>query len=198
MCGGQYPPSAPGSLTASWARPRRATWTAATDSIGVTAYDVHRNGIYLGRWAERDHLHRQDGDRRHRIHLPVAARDLAGNTTRASVNVDGGSPTPPHRPPRPASPRPPPRRPRPPVLDRSPTTWASRRHGLARHDGRRHPPRQRHHLQRHRADTGHRVHLQGHRHRRGGRRAPPATRRPSPPRRTPPRPARPARRPPPA
>ena len=36
------------------------TWNASTDNVGVTGYDVRRNGTLIGS-AERDHVHRQHG-----------------------------------------------------------------------------------------------------------------------------------------
>ncbi len=88
------PPSAPGRLTAS--APTRAhtvlTWMAATDNIGVSAYDIDRNGTYLatvgpGATSYTDVSASLGAGFTYR----VAARDLAGNTTSATVLVNGGS-----------------------------------------------------------------------------------------------------------
>ena len=45
----QTPPTAPGSLTATSITSNSATlsWTASTDNIGVTGYEVYRNGILI-------------------------------------------------------------------------------------------------------------------------------------------------------
>jgi fibronectin type 3 domain-containing protein len=87
------PPSAPGGLTVrAGSTSNVLTWTAATDNIGVSAYDVYRNGTYLATagpnatgYADKTATAGAG------YTYQVAARDLAGNTTRASVNVNGGS-----------------------------------------------------------------------------------------------------------
>ena len=67
------------------------TWTAATDNIGVTAYDVYRNGTYLATVAPNVTSYTdKTATSGTGYTYQVAARDLAGNTTRASVNVNGG------------------------------------------------------------------------------------------------------------
>jgi fibronectin type 3 domain-containing protein len=95
------PPSAPASLAASVGTTNKLTWSAATDNVGVAAYDVYRNGSYLGTVAPTVTSYTD------KTSTPgvgytyqVAARDLAGNATGASVNVNGGAsdaspPTPP-------------------------------------------------------------------------------------------------------
>jgi chitodextrinase len=87
------PPSAPGSLTASAGSTSNVlTWTAATDNIGVTAYDVYRNGTYLATVGPNATSYTdKTATAGAGYTYQVAARDLAGNTTRASVNVNGGS-----------------------------------------------------------------------------------------------------------
>jgi chitodextrinase len=87
------PPSAPGNLTASSSSTKNVlTWTAATDNIGVTAYDVHRDGTYLATVGPTVTSYTDTTATAGTGYTyQVAARDLAGNTTRASVNVNGGS-----------------------------------------------------------------------------------------------------------
>jgi chitodextrinase len=87
------PPSAPGGLTATAGSTKNVlTWTAATDNIGVTAYDVYRNGTYL---ATVDPAVTSYTDKTAvagtGYTYQVAARDLAGNATRASASVNGGA-----------------------------------------------------------------------------------------------------------
>jgi chitodextrinase len=87
------PPSAPGGLKATSSSTKNVlTWTAATDNIGVSAYDVYRNGNYLATAAPAA-LTYTDKTATAGVGYTyqVAARDLAGNATRASVNVNGGS-----------------------------------------------------------------------------------------------------------
>jgi chitodextrinase len=84
------PPSAPGGLTAKTSSTKNVlAWTAATDNIGVSAYDVYRNGTYLATVAPAALTYTATAGTGYTYQ--VAARDLAGNTTRASVNVNGGS-----------------------------------------------------------------------------------------------------------
>ena len=87
------PPSAPGSLTATAGSTKNVlTWTAATDNIGVSAYDVYRNGTYLATVAPAALTYAdKTATAGTGYTYQVAARDLAGNTTRASVNVNGGT-----------------------------------------------------------------------------------------------------------
>jgi fibronectin type 3 domain-containing protein len=85
-------PSAPGSLayTQLASGQDQLTWTAATDNTGVTAYDIYRNGIFL---ATVDPTVTSYTDSTVatgvRNTYRVAARDLAGNTTMASVTTGG-------------------------------------------------------------------------------------------------------------
>jgi hypothetical protein len=85
-------PSAPGRLSAT--RPGPATtvlhWTHATDNIGVSAYDIYRDGWYRatvrpGATSYTDSTARA----RSRHTYQVVARDLAGNTSSATVKVGG-------------------------------------------------------------------------------------------------------------
>jgi chitodextrinase len=87
------PPSAPGNLTATAGSTSNVlTWTAATDNIGVSAYDVYRNGTYLATVGpDATSYTDKTAVAGTGYTYQVAARDLAGNTTRASVNVNGGS-----------------------------------------------------------------------------------------------------------
>jgi chitodextrinase len=85
-------PSAPGSLAATTNSTKNVlTWTAASDNIGVSAYDIYRNGTYLATvggnattYSDKTAVFGTGYTYR------VAARDLAGNTASASVNVNGG------------------------------------------------------------------------------------------------------------
>jgi hypothetical protein len=91
------PPSAPGSLAATQAASGAVTltWTAATDNLGVSAYDVYRDGTYLatvspgtGSVTTYTDSIATSGTA---YTYQVAARDLAGNMASASVQVNGGS-----------------------------------------------------------------------------------------------------------
>ena len=87
------PPSAPGSLTAQTSSTKNVLkWTAATDNTGVSAYDIYRDGTYLATVAPTVLTYTDSTATAGTGYTyQVAARDLAGNTTRASVNVNGGS-----------------------------------------------------------------------------------------------------------
>jgi chitodextrinase len=86
------PPSAPGNLAGAAGSTKNVlTWTAASDNIGVAAYDVYRNGTYLATVpASVTSYTDKTATSGTGYTYQVAARDLAGNTTRASVNVNGG------------------------------------------------------------------------------------------------------------
>ncbi len=95
-------PTAPGGLayTQLSAGQDRLTWTAATDNVGVTAYDIYRNGTYLatvgpGVTSYTDSTVTTGVRNSYR----VAARDLAGNATSASVTTGGKNDTTPPAPP---------------------------------------------------------------------------------------------------
>jgi hypothetical protein len=83
------PPSAPGHLTAAPASGQTVlTWSAATDNIGVSAYDIFRNGRYLatvgpGVTSYPDSTARPGA----RYTYQVDARDLAGNTASVSARA---------------------------------------------------------------------------------------------------------------
>jgi chitodextrinase len=90
------PPSAPGSLTVTKtsSTKNKLSWTAATDNIGVSAYDVYRNGTYLatvgpGVTSYTDATAAAGAS----YTYLVAARDLAGNTASTSVTTGGTSDT---------------------------------------------------------------------------------------------------------
>ena len=97
------PPSAPGSLTLTKtsSTKNKLSWTAATDNIGVSAYDIYRNGTYLatvgpGVTSYTDATATAGAS----YTYLVAARDLAGNTASTSVTTGGASDTtPPTAPP---------------------------------------------------------------------------------------------------
>ncbi|GAA4244960.1 fibronectin type III domain-containing protein [Dactylosporangium darangshiense] len=89
-------PSAPPGLTAtkSGSTKVRLQWSAATDNVGVAAYDVYRDSQYLATV--------QSGGREYidatavvgtGYTYHVQARDLAGNTGSASVPYGNGTPT---------------------------------------------------------------------------------------------------------
>ena len=63
-------------------------WTAATDNIGVSAYDIYRDGHYLATVGPEVTSNTDATASPHADHTyQVAARDLAGNATRATVEV---------------------------------------------------------------------------------------------------------------
>jgi chitodextrinase len=85
-------PSAPGSLTATSSSTQNVVkWTSATDNVGVIAYDVYRTGTYLATvgpavtsYTDKTAVAGTG------YAYQVVARDLAGNTTAATANVNGG------------------------------------------------------------------------------------------------------------
>jgi chitodextrinase len=87
------PPAAPGNLAASSSSTKNVlTWTAASDNVGVSAYDVYRNGSYLATVGPTVTGYTdKTATAGTGYTYQVAARDLAGNATRASVSVNGGS-----------------------------------------------------------------------------------------------------------
>ena len=97
------PPSAPGNLTLTKtsSTKNKLSWAAATDNIGVSAYDIYRNGAYLatvgpGVTSYTDSAATAGASYTYQ----VAARDLAGNTASASVLTGGTADTiPPTAPP---------------------------------------------------------------------------------------------------
>jgi chitodextrinase len=89
-------PSAPGNLTASLPTSTKValSWTAASDNVGVTAYDIYRNDIYLatttpGVTSYTDATVVAGAG----YTYDVIARDLQDNTTGATVSVNGGGST---------------------------------------------------------------------------------------------------------
>jgi chitodextrinase len=88
------PPSAPGGLTASQngSGAVALSWTAASDNIGVSAYDIYRNGAYLATVGPGATSYTDATATSGTAYTYlVKARDLAGNATGASVDVNGGS-----------------------------------------------------------------------------------------------------------
>jgi fibronectin type 3 domain-containing protein len=87
------PPSAPRGLSAATGTGQNVlTWASAADNIGVSAYDVYRDATYLatvgpGAASYTDSAASTGTGYTYR----VAARDLAGNATTASVPVNGGA-----------------------------------------------------------------------------------------------------------
>jgi hypothetical protein len=89
------PPSAPRHLTATQPASTRTVlaWTAATDNIGVSAYDIYRNGTYLATVGPGVTSNTDATASPHAGYTyQVAARDLAGNATRATVDVTAPTP----------------------------------------------------------------------------------------------------------
>ncbi len=86
-------PSAPVGLSFTQPSPTRVTlrWSAATDNIGVSAYDIYRNGLYLVTTTPTTVLY-SDATVAAGVgySYEVRARDHAGNTTGATVHVNGG------------------------------------------------------------------------------------------------------------
>jgi chitodextrinase len=86
------PPSAPGNLVGTAGSTKNVlTWSAASDNTGVAAYDVYRSGTYLATVSPSVASYTdKTATPGAGYTYQVAARDLAGNTTAASVNVNGG------------------------------------------------------------------------------------------------------------
>jgi len=89
-------PTAPGSLTATQPTSTKValSWTAASDNIGVNAYDLYRNDTWLATvppavTGYTDGTVIAGAGYTYR----VAARDLAGNIANATVSVNGGGAT---------------------------------------------------------------------------------------------------------
>ena len=84
------PPSAPINLRLSSQRPNILAWAAATDNVGIVAYDVFRNGIYLATLGPQVTTYTDTSATGGvKYTYRVAARDLAGNTTGATVTTGG-------------------------------------------------------------------------------------------------------------
>jgi chitodextrinase len=86
------PPSAPGQLayTQLTTGGDQLTWTAATDNVGVTGYDIYRDGIYLATVGPGVTSYTDSTVPTNvRNTYQVAARDQAGNTTSASLTTGG-------------------------------------------------------------------------------------------------------------
>ncbi|MDA8372667.1 MAG: fibronectin type III domain-containing protein [Actinomycetota bacterium] len=91
-------PSAPGAL--SFTQPGsskvRLAWTASGDNIGVSAYDIYRNGLYLATVvpSARSYLD-NPVPKGISFTYQVVARDLAGNAASSAVTTLGVSDSPP-------------------------------------------------------------------------------------------------------
>jgi hypothetical protein len=86
------PPSPPGSLTATVTGSGAATvtWAAATDNIGVSAYDIYRGGSYLATVGPGVTSYTDTTAAAGTSYIyQVTARDLAGNTANATVRSPG-------------------------------------------------------------------------------------------------------------
>jgi chitodextrinase len=86
------PPSPPGHLTYTQLTTGgdQLAWTAATDNVGVTAYDIYRDGIYLATVGPGVTSYTDSAVTTSvRNTYQVAARDQAGNTTSDSVTTGG-------------------------------------------------------------------------------------------------------------
>jgi chitodextrinase len=112
-CPDTSPPSTPKSFAASNATQTdlKLTWGASTDDVGVTGYDVFRNGSKVGSAAATSSS--QSGLTCGTSYaFAVDAYDAAGNTSsQATLNASTAScpaPAPPPAPPAPPSPPPPP------------------------------------------------------------------------------------------
>jgi hypothetical protein len=81
------PPSAPGGLTATAAGSgaTRLAWTAASDNIGVSAYDIYRDGSYLATVGPNVTSYTVNTPAGTGHLYEVTARDLAGNTAGTTV-----------------------------------------------------------------------------------------------------------------
>jgi hypothetical protein len=89
------PPSAPSISVASTASSRvHLGWTPAKDRIGVSAYDVYRDGARIATTGGMTTTYTDTGARRGETHTyEVVARDGAGNTSAsksADVTTEGG------------------------------------------------------------------------------------------------------------
>jgi hypothetical protein len=82
-------PSTPGALTATQTSSTKETlnWTAASDNLGVYAYDVYRDGTFVATVASTVLTYADSGLVAGSIHnWRVDTRDLAGNVAGASVS----------------------------------------------------------------------------------------------------------------
>ncbi|MFF4192169.1 discoidin domain-containing protein [Nonomuraea sp. NPDC001831] len=87
--GDTQPPSAPGGLayTEPVAGQIRLTWTAATDNVGVTGYDVYANNALRGSVAGNVLTYTDAQPTTLTVSYQVKARDAAGNQSPASNTV---------------------------------------------------------------------------------------------------------------
>jgi chitodextrinase len=88
------PPSPPTNLAASQptATSTTLTWSAATDNVGVSAYDVYRNGTYLATTTPAVRTYTDTSAVAGTGYTyRVESRDLADNTAGAALTVGGGT-----------------------------------------------------------------------------------------------------------
>ncbi|MFC5905736.1 discoidin domain-containing protein [Streptacidiphilus monticola] len=87
--GDTTPPSAPSNL--AYTQPQsgqlKLTWSAATDNVGVTAYDVYRNGSLAGSTDGSTLTYTDAQPDSATVSYYVKARDAAGNVSAASNTV---------------------------------------------------------------------------------------------------------------
>ncbi|MEZ0070235.1 hypothetical protein ABIA32_006287 [Streptacidiphilus sp. MAP12-20] len=95
--GDTTPPTAPGNL--AYTQPQSGqinlTWTAATDNVGVTAYDIYANGAKVGSVGGSTLTYTDSQPDTATVTYYVVARDAAGNQSPASNSVTrtGSTPT---------------------------------------------------------------------------------------------------------
>jgi chitodextrinase len=89
-------PSAPASPQATLSGTTKAvlSWGAASDAVGVAAYDVYRNGVYLATVPKTATTYTDATVVSGSTYIyRIDARDLAGNATSASVTLGGSGTT---------------------------------------------------------------------------------------------------------
>ena len=90
------PPSAPAGFTATPASSTQVdlSWTAATDNVGVTSYQIHRNGALLATTASAATTYSDTTATGGTLYsYEVRARDVAGNVSAPSNSVAVATPT---------------------------------------------------------------------------------------------------------
>lgn len=90
------PPTAPTGLTATPADPVaiRLDWTAATDNVGVSGYDVYRDGVRIDQIGPSTSYLDDQVDSGTTYQYHVVARDAAGNLSPPSDTVTATAPGP--------------------------------------------------------------------------------------------------------
>jgi chitodextrinase len=87
-------PSAPGNLAMTSTTKNSFSWAAANDNVGVVAYDIYRNGIYLATVGPQVRSYTDTkGAAGTKYTYEVDARDLAGNKAPALVTTSGTADT---------------------------------------------------------------------------------------------------------